>query len=110
MIIWWTGRGLLAMPVLLASFILPVIGAVMLSEAYPNSVPPWIIPLSMVIGWVIGGAICWKLGRLWNRKALPGQYHALYSVRVEQWGVVFIALAVLFGALLVGRSLWSLLR
>jgi hypothetical protein len=110
MIIWWTGRGLLAMPIMLASFTFPLIGAVMLNEANPNRVPMSIIPFSMVVGWGFGGTIVRVLGRRWNRDARPGEYHTLYSIRVERWGLVCIILATILGALLVVASIGSLFR
>jgi hypothetical protein len=95
---------------MLACFIFPLIGAVALINAYPNRTPPVILPLFMVAGFAIGGAVCWKLGRSLNRGKSPGRYHTLYSVRIEHWGVVYFALATLVGMLLLAGALWKLFR
>jgi hypothetical protein len=100
MIIVWTGRGILAMLIMLACFLLPLIGALVLTEAYRN-LPVVIIPLALVGGWSLGGVLCWRLGRSWNRHAAPGEYHTLYFVRVEYWGVICLMLAGALGAFMV---------
>ena len=62
-VIWWSGRGLLALLIMVASFALPMTIALVLYAEYPDRIPQWIIPLSQVVGWSIGGVTCWKLGR-----------------------------------------------
>jgi hypothetical protein len=50
----------------------------------------------MVIGWGLDGFICLKLGRKWNRDVAFGQYHTLYSIRVEKWGIICLTLAAIW--------------
>jgi hypothetical protein len=95
MIIWWTGKGLLAFPIMLGTFLIPFMGAVELITLYPNNFSPFIAFASMAIGWGSGGFICLKLGRKWNHNVLMGQYHTLYSIRVENWGKLCLVLAAM---------------
>jgi hypothetical protein len=107
---WWTGRGLWALPIMLAFFIFPLCLGVGLTNAYPNAISPMIVPLFTIAGFAVGGVVCWKFGRSLNRGKSRGQYHTLYSVRVEHWGVVYIALAVLLSLLLLVALLWRFFR
>ena len=36
---------------------------------------------------VLGGLVCWILGRRWNRGSV---YHSLYFVPLEVWGLVYM--------------------
>jgi hypothetical protein len=115
MIIWWTGKGLLAFPIMLGAFLIPFIGAVEFITLYPNTCfSPFIVFLAMAIGWGAGGYICLKLGRKWNQNVPMGQFHTLYSIRVENWGkicLVFASLAVVMPiVLLIAAAIINLVK
>jgi hypothetical protein len=93
-IIIWKGKGIFALIIMLAAFAIPLICAVSLYDAYPRYISIASIPFSWMIGGTISGLLCWYFGRKWNRNATPDQYHTLYFIRVEYWGIPCFIIAL----------------
>jgi hypothetical protein len=91
--IWWRGHGLWALLILLLSLSLGLDGVIAVNANFPNSAPDWIFCAGFDAGAIIGGVVCWLLGRSWNSKTAPGSRHSLYSIPVEYWGVIALMLA-----------------
>jgi hypothetical protein len=86
----FSGRGWIVVPLSIA---LPV-GAVFVSLVYlydcffmPSAV---LIPLGS--GWILAGATCWILGRIWNRDRT---LHRFLGSKVETWGLFYFIPGVL---------------
>ena len=98
MIIIWTGRGVYGAIPLLA---LPTICLVTAATCYESQhniqkVIPFftddfakiMFGILFCLGPILGGTICWFLGRSWNRLRND---HTIYFVPVHYWGLVSIA-------------------
>lgn len=83
-ILIWRGRGLLAVVALL-----PVLGSCV---GLMNIEPAALCLTAVGLALVLGGWFCAYYGRLWNR---GGAHHTLYFVRLEVWGGIYLALAIL---------------
>ncbi|MBI3823540.1 MAG: hypothetical protein HY289_12795 [Planctomycetes bacterium] len=82
MIVVWLGWGPLALvvlfpPLLLVSFLI--------------GYNPMIAIVAAAASLLLGGILCWFLGRKLNRGS---GYHTLYFIPLEKWGVIFILLGV----------------
>jgi len=109
MIVFWTGNGIYAFIIILASVTFSLVGGLELSETLPSRFSPFVIIYAIVVGWVTAGILCLKLGRKWHREAVFGQYHTLYSIRVEHWGIFSLVIAGLMGILPVAALIVSIL-
>jgi hypothetical protein len=90
----WSGNGIYAMIIMLCSLVFPLVGADELTRAFKLDAAPCYFG-AMFIGLFAGGLICFLLGRKWNRNANFGEYHTLYFMRVEHWGITLLILASL---------------
>jgi hypothetical protein len=91
----WTGNGIYALIIMMSSVAFPLVGALEFAAAYPKLDSMPYIFTAVVFGLILGGIICFKLGRRWNKNVDFGQYHTLYFVRVEHWGVICLVLGTL---------------
>ncbi len=104
MFIAWSGRGLFAMLILMLSASLPAFGVAMFGEFFPDrNLIQYFLPC-LGAGLFIGGVLCWRFGRRWNRHSAEGAEHTLYGLPVEIWG----ALAIVSAFVLIGNFAYSL--
>lgn len=98
MIVWWTGRGFWALPILFLSVAVPVLAATLLFVSQPeNPMAGVAAAMAPVVGFGTGGRICRQLGKQWNEHA---RIHTLYSVSVETWGALFQIISVLLAGVM----------
>ncbi|MEO9849971.1 MAG: hypothetical protein ABJH72_16310 [Reichenbachiella sp.] len=105
----WTGRGILT-PLILAV-------AIILTAAIPSKeVASFLLPFAFIAA----GTANWRLGNKWNNKEgrvivdeTTGQRteykpnHSLFFIKMQYWGILFIALGGLMVAIDVVLSLIS---
>ena len=115
--IWWEGRGAWGIIILLGSFIGAIFGSFTLVDRFPRHLPQSLPVIAMPVGLLVGGILCWILGRRWNRDQIPdigGSLfericedfeddvdHTIYSLAMEYWGAFAIFLGVLIGGLMI---------
>lgn len=94
MILIWRGRGIIAIVISLLAFLAPLGIVLAFINYFPNSAfaNAALIP-TLVGGIALGGLVCMRLGRKWNRDQPPGETHTLYFLRVEHWGMGLLVLA-----------------
>src|SRR5262245_25398040 len=95
----WRGLGFIT-PLLL---VLPFLGCIMAGMMTMGLMPDRFaaIPflLSVPLGMVVAGVVCWQVGRLLNQ-GRPNEYaHTSWFVRIEHWGIVALVFAVPVAAL-----------
>lgn len=86
----FSGRGWIVVPLGIA---LPVVAmSASIVYLYDCFVLPSAILIPLGSGWILAGATCWILGRVWNRdRAL----HRYLGFRVESWGLFYFVSGVL---------------
>jgi hypothetical protein len=87
----WSGRGILAVIVLIASFVLSVL-------VFPTEQ----VDYAVVLACFITGAFSWFMGKKWNEEGgqvvidkatgqeiLLKQNHSLFWIKLHHWGIIF---------------------
>ena len=91
----WRGRGAIALPLLF----LPV-GFMLAGYAIGEDAGF----VGFAIGWLVSGALCYVLGRRWNRGSSTHQFCGL---RLQTWGIIYGVIGLFLGWLAVEQALMS---
>lgn len=94
----WSGKGILSVLVLVASFVLLV-----------NIIPQAQGNYAFVLSFLIAGAFSWFMGKKWNegeartiidkatgQELILKPNHSLFWIKMQYWGVIFGAFGLIF--------------
>jgi hypothetical protein len=95
----WRGFGFLTPLLLMLPFLGCVMAGLMLIGALPERFAAIPFFLSVPLGLVVGGVVCWMVGNKLNQGRPNEMAHTTWFVRIEHWGIVSLVLAVPVGAL-----------
>lgn len=97
MIIWWSGRGILSIIVLVVTFLVCI-------NIFPAEYGDYVFAVTAFVS----GVFCWYFGKKWNTKKRvvidekTGQQlkvknkHTLFFIPMQYWGILFLMLGVFF--------------
>jgi predicted esterase len=95
----WRGWGFITPLLLFLPFVGIFMAGMMTTGLMPDHLSAIPFLISLPLGMVVSGVVCWKVGSMLNQ-GRPYEYaHTTWFVRIEHWGIVAVVFAVPVGAL-----------
>lgn len=95
----WRGWGFITPLLLFLPFVGVFMAGMMTTGLMPDHLAAIPFLISLPLGMVVAGVVCWKVGSMLNQ-GRPYEYaHTTWFVRIEHWGIVALVFAVPVGAL-----------